>query len=170
MSDVFEGRYTAQTEDPFLLFIIGMSINKPLAIRQWWPVFTAMPPMMDELRQNPDLGMMEGRLYLSWPVIMSVQVWRSFDHLEAYARATEARHLPAWKRFNQRVGKSGIVGIFHETYLIQAGNYEAVYVNMPKYGLGKAFHHAPATGRWETARRRLGGESEPAVESDYSLN
>jgi hypothetical protein len=96
---------------------------------------------------------------------MSVQVWRSFDHLEAYARSTEAGHLPAWKRFNQRIGKSGIVGIFHETYLIPAGNYEAVYVNTPRLGLGKAFHHAQATGRWETARRRLGGESEPAVES-----
>ncbi len=34
---------------------------------------------------------------------------------------------------------------------------------MPIYGLANATDHLPATGRKETARRRMGGESEPAV-------
>jgi hypothetical protein len=38
-----------------------------------------------------------------------------------------------------------------------------VYNNMPIYGLANATDHLPATGRKETARRRMGGESEPAV-------
>jgi hypothetical protein len=29
------------------------------------------------------------------------------------------------------------VGIWHETYEIAPGQYENVYVNMPKFGLGK---------------------------------
>ena len=29
-------------------------------------------------------------------------------------------------------------GIWHETFLVRAGEYEAVYGNMPTYGLAKA--------------------------------
>ena len=57
------------------------------------------------------------------------------------------------------------MGIWHETYLVDAGKYEAVYGNMPKFGLGAATEHVPAMGRKETARRRLGGDNQPAVVS-----
>ena len=59
--------------------------------------------------------------------------------------------------------RDGSVGIFHETYLIPAGQYECVYGNMPVFGLAAATQHVPARGRMETARRRLGGQNEPAV-------
>ena len=36
---------------------------------------------------------------------------------------------------------------------------------MPAFGLGTVLNHLPATGRRETARRRLGGTNEPAVPS-----
>jgi hypothetical protein len=65
------------------------------------------------------------------------------------------------------VGKSGVVGVFHETYQVQPGQHEAVYVNMPRFGLANAFAHVPAVGRRATARRRLGGENEPAVAVAY---
>ncbi|CAM5694173.1 hypothetical protein SANTM175S_00904 [Streptomyces antimycoticus] len=32
----------------------------------------------------------------------------------------------------------GKVGFWHETYAVPAGAHEAVYVNMPAFGLGKA--------------------------------
>jgi len=55
------------------------------------------------------------------------------------------------------------VGIWHESYLVEAGRYETIYGNMPVFGLAKASQHVPATGNRETARRRLGREGEPAV-------
>ena len=55
------------------------------------------------------------------------------------------------------------MGIFHETYLVQEGQYECLYNNMPRFGLAEAGAHVPATGRRETASRRLGREGEPAV-------
>ena len=61
------------------------------------------------------------------------------------------------------IGGNGVVGIYHETYLVNAGQYEAVYGNMPLFGLAAATQHVPAVGRRETARRRLGGQNEPAV-------
>lgn len=163
MAGIFTGRYAAHTDDSFVLFIIGISIHRPWAIRQWWGAFTAMPAMMNELSARPELGMISSRLYFSFPELMMVQYWRSFDHLEAFARNPQEFHLPAWQKFNKAVGKSKAVGVYHETYIVQAGQYEAVYVNMPRMGLAKAFEHLPAHGHKATARRRLGGESEIIV-------
>jgi|GEM_PF-6486859 len=58
----------------------------------------------------------------------------------------------------------GIPRRFDETYKVQAGQYEAIYGNMPLFGLAAATQHQPISmGRYQTARRRLGGENEPAV-------
>ena len=57
------------------------------------------------------------------------------------------------------------MGIWHETYVVQPGQYEAMYGNMPIFGLAAATKHIPAVGRHETARRRMGGHNEPTVSS-----
>jgi fumigallin biosynthesis monooxygenase-like protein len=85
-----------------------------------------------------------------------VQYWRSFDHLEAYARSQDAVHWPAWVAFNERTGNSrGDVGIWHETYQIRAGDYEAIYSGMPPIGLGAVGTLVPASGRKDSARVRF---------------
>ncbi len=101
---------------------------------------------------------------VGWREVMVVQYWRSFEDLERFARSADDAHFPAWKRFNVRVGYTdGAVGIWHESFLVQPGQYEVVYGNMPVFGLAAATSHVPARGRLETARRRLGGSNEPAV-------
>ncbi len=86
-----------------------------------------------------------------------VQYWRSFDHLEAYARARDKQHWPAWIEFNRRMKNShGDVGIWHETYIVRAGEYETVYSGMPLIGLAKAGRRAAVTAETESARERLG--------------
>ncbi len=58
--------------------------------------------------------------------------------------------------FNKRIKKSrGDVGIWHETYLVRAGNYEAIYSGMPPIGLGKAGSLVDAVNARESARQRL---------------
>ena len=50
--------------------------------------------------------------------------------------------------------------------MVEAGRHEAIYNNMPVFGLAKATEHVPARGLLETVRRRLRrGENEPAVPS-----
>ena len=84
-----------------------------------------------------------------------VQYWRSFEDLEKFARNPDDPHMPAWQRFNREARKGGAVGIWHETYLVEPGSYEAIYANMPEFGLAKATERVPAVGGRETARRRL---------------
>lgn len=147
---------TARVDGDFVVFLIGMRVNKPWKIHKWLPVALAMPRMLKELAANPESGFL-GHI-MSRRVI--VQYWRSFDHLEAYARSKDQEHWPAWVAFNKRVGASREdVGIWHETYQVRAGAYEAVYSGMPPIGLGQVGDLVPATGRQESARGRLEADS-----------
>lgn len=152
---VIDTRMAAQIEGDFVLFLIGMRINKPWRPGKWLPVFLAMPRMLKELeRSDPAETGFLGHNGLSLGTI--VQYWRSFDDLERYARSHDGLHWPAWVEFNRRMKTCrGDVGIWHETYLVKAGQYEAVYSGMPPYGLGRVSALVPATGSREDARRRL---------------
>lgn len=155
MSTIFNGRYTADIAGDFVVFNIGMRINRLWALRQWLPVARAMQPMMETLYQRPELGFLGGSTFLYWRGVAMVQYWRSFADLERFARDPAFTHLGAWKQFNQAVGGNGSVGIWHETYLVQAGQHESVYNNMPRFGLAAAAGHTPAIGMRATARLRL---------------
>jgi hypothetical protein len=152
MARVIPNRVTAEIDGDFVVFLIGMRINKPWKIHKWLPVFLAMPRMLKELATRPESGFLGHTMGL--PVI--VQYWKSFEHLESYARSKDQLHWPAWVAFNTRVGNSrGDVGIWHETYRVRAGEYETVYSGMPPFGLGKAGRLIPATGGKESARERF---------------
>src|SRR5580704_3654536 len=151
-----DGRFAAEIEGDFVVFLIGMRINHLLLVHKWLPVARAMPRMLRELMQRPELGLLGARAYLSGRTLMTVQYWRSFEQLHAYAHARDKEHLPAWAAFNRAVGGNGSVGVFHETYSVRAGDYECVYVNMPRYGLARAGEMVPAVGRLQSAMTRMG--------------
>ncbi|WP_374569907.1 DUF4188 domain-containing protein [Phenylobacterium sp.] len=152
---VIAKRVCAELEGDFVVFLIGMRVNKPWKIWRWWPVATAMPRMLIELAKQPELGLLHARSHFGFPNVMVVQYWKSFDHLEAYARSKDNTHLPAWRAFNQAIGSNGDVGIWHETYVVSDGRYENVYNNMPAYGLGVAGTLVDAIGARQEARKRL---------------
>jgi hypothetical protein len=166
-STVIPGRFTASIDEPFVVFLIGMRVNKFWAFSKWIPVARSMPGMLEVLYKYPEKGFLGSESFVrAWPLeTMLMTYWRSFEHLEHFARSKDDPHLEAWRNFNQLVGTDGTVGIWHETYVVQPGQYEAVYGNMPVFGLAKATSHVPALGQRETARRRMGGENEPAVET-----
>jgi hypothetical protein len=152
---IHKQRLTATLEGDFVVFLIGMRINKPLLIHKWWPVAQAMPRMLKELGRQPELGLIHAEMWFSRTIIL-VQYWRSMEQLLAYAKSKDAQHLPAWRPFNQAVGTDGSVGIWHETYQVSSAGYESVYVNMPRLGLGRAGVLQPASGDRQSASERLG--------------
>jgi len=153
MATIIPKRVTAKIDGDFVVFLIGMRINKFWKPHKWLPVFLAMPRMLRELTSRPESGFLG---HMSSPGII-VQYWRSFEQLEAYARTHDQEHSPAWVDFNKRVGHSrGDVGIWHETYKVRAGEYECVYSGMPRMGLAKASDVRDAVGDLESARGRMG--------------
>ncbi|NOX92213.1 MAG: DUF4188 domain-containing protein [Gammaproteobacteria bacterium] len=165
--NIIYGRYTALTDKPYVVFLVGMRINQLWAIHRWVPVFMAMTRMMIELRKDASSGVLSAQTRFSWREIMVQSYWRSYDELERYARAVNTEHLSAWERFNKKVSAGGVVGIWHETYLIDPDHYENIYVNMPVSGFAKSktSDFIIATGKNETSRKRLGGHNDVAVKS-----
>jgi hypothetical protein len=155
MSKLFPGRYTATIEGPFVVFLIGMRINRLFAVNKWLPVARAMPPMLRELAADKDSGFLHAEFAIQWPGVTTIQYWRSFEALHAYAHDRDAHHMPAWAAFNRAVGNNGSVGIWHETYEVDPGHYESIYVNMPCWGLAAASEHASAIGRLNNAKSRM---------------
>lgn len=153
MNKINKGRYIAEVDDDLVLFIIGMRINKFFSFNKWIPVFKAMGPMIRELYQNPQLGFLHTEFLFSWRRITLIQYWRSFEQLEAYAHGKT--HLVAWKEFNNKIGNDGTVGIYHESYRITKNNAEAIYNNMPRFGLAQAYSIAPVTKKTNSARERI---------------
>jgi hypothetical protein len=78
------------------------------------------------------------RTYLSGRVVLVREYWESFDKLLAYAHDRSGQHFPARAAFTRAIGTDGSVGIWHETYLIEPGKSECVYVNVPRFGLAAA--------------------------------
>lgn len=142
-----------ENQEDIVVFTIGMRINKWWAIHKWFPVFKAMPPMIRELYMNKDLGCLSMEHFYSLRTTLLLQYWRSEEDLMAYAKGQ--KHLKAWNEFNKKIGNNDAVGIYHETFLVKQGNYESVYGNMPKFGLGKVFGISKITKKNNTFKKRV---------------
>jgi hypothetical protein len=155
MTEIIAERMTALRDDGIVVFLIGMRVNRWWRIHRWLPVALAMPRMLRELAARPEaglLGAISGGLFL-------IQYWESKEKLLAYASDRQGEHFPAWGAFYRRVGKSGDVGIWHETYLVPRGSFESVYVNMPRFGLGRFSRLEKAHGGRARAADRLEANS-----------
>jgi hypothetical protein len=142
MAKAFPGRYTAEVDGDFVVFLIGMRINKPWLPWRWWRTFRSMTPMLKSLRASPEKG-----LLAAYPTLVPgvgptvIQYWRSVGHLDRFAKDAADKHSPMQRWFNTKIGYDGAVGIWHETYIVRAGDYEAIYGNMPRIGLAAGSEH-----------------------------
>ncbi|WP_059008562.1 DUF4188 domain-containing protein [Streptomyces specialis] len=153
------GHTTAALEGDAVVLLIGMRINHFWAVRQWLPVFLAMPRMLRELDADPGSGLLGRVLLTASPrTYYLVQYWESKEKLYAYASAPGTFHHTMWARLNraQRAGGTrGHVGLWHETYIAPRGSYESIYFDMPPSGLAAATGVLPVERRGRTAAARF---------------
>jgi hypothetical protein len=154
---VHEGRFTADIDGDFVVFLIGMRFNQPWKVRQWAPVFVAMPKMLRAIGQHPELGCLGSEQWVGRTTLL-LQYWRDFESLDRFAKDRDLPHLEPWRRFNAAARATTAVGVWHETYQVRAGEHEAVYVNMPPFGLARAGEHVPVGRRGESAAEPIGRE------------
>ena len=99
MKKIYNGRYTAKTDQPFVVFLIGMRVNKWWRLDKWLPVASAVGPMLRTLFTHPEKGFLHAEFFwnLHGPVL--IQYWRSFENLKRFARQPSDPHVEAWKKF-----------------------------------------------------------------------
>ena len=153
MAKIHRGRFSAEIDGDFVVLLIGARLNKPwLALKSFADLGgrrRGMVNMLKELSTDPEKGLLGYRMGFS----LIVQYWRSFEHLEAFARDPGDLHRPTWLEWYRR-DPQGRTGIWHETYLVRAGEYEAIYSDVPEEGLAAAGRVVPLVGN-SSARLRL---------------
>jgi len=160
MAPTFPGRYAAQRDQPFEVFLIVMPVNKIVAFGNGPPVAAAMPPMPAGLKPDPALGFVQAQFSIAWRLVGLLEDSPSFEQLDACAHARNAARLPVGED-NRPIGGNGSAGIGRETYTAAPGRSESIYDTMPRFGLGAASQHRPRTGRLDAARSP-GGRSKSA--------
>ncbi|HEY8093626.1 MAG TPA: DUF4188 domain-containing protein [Acidimicrobiales bacterium] len=155
MVAINQGRWTAEIEGDFVVFLIGARFNRKTKLIASLKDLSstrgpAMKKMLDYLVAHPEKGLLAYQQF----GMLTVQYWRSFDHLESFAKNADDPHLEPWRTYWKRVGKADRTGIWHETYLVRDGQFEAVYGNMPTIGLAKAGAVVPVADSVQ-ARQRL---------------
>lgn len=153
--EIRPGRYSAHIEGDFVVFVIGARINHLHKVHRWFPVVTKMRPMVMELLANPAKGLLHVESAFQGRTSLMVQYWRSYDDLEAFARDADDLHWPAWRAYNKAIGSTGDVGVYHETYKVRAGDYEAIYANMPAFGLAVAGEMPTVAEKGDSSRERI---------------
>ncbi|MFC9925189.1 DUF4188 domain-containing protein [Streptomyces sp. NPDC127190] len=152
-------RTTADAKGEIVVLLIGMRINRFWAVHLWLPVFFGMLRMLRELEKDPARGLLTRVLLTASPrTYYVVQYWESKEKLYAYATAPDAFHHRAWATLNRKERKGklrGQVGIWHETYVVPEGSYEAIYADMPAFGLAAAHGQVPLAARGRYAKDRL---------------
>ena len=145
------GRKTVDNGQDIVVFLIGARINK------WWllplslPILAKMRAMQQELLKDPTSGLLALQSLGSADALY----FRSVEHLLNYANDRKKTHQPAVKKFFQKLFSNEAVGIWHETYFVRAGDYECIYTNMPRRGLGRTSPLIDAKGELGTAKGRL---------------
>jgi hypothetical protein len=152
---------TVELEESKVVFLIGLRINNLWKIHQWWRLVVTMPKLLRELRHHKVSGFISGNMWFGRNILM-IQYWDDFKSLEDYARNKSKSHMPIWTYFNLKILSSADVGVWHETYKIEPGKFEAIYTNMPRYGLAQAgnFINIDNEGTNSNASSRIGNKQD----------
>lgn len=167
MAKVVPGRVTHQYDGELVVFHIGMTFNRWWRPDLWIPVFLVFRPMLRELSEDPDSGLLGYEMASNRRGPYVVQYWSSVDKLYDYASADSLTHRPAWTRFNAMARKNaGAVGVWHETFIVERA--ESMFVGTPAMGLPAATTIRPVEKRHHRARARLadGATTLPAGRED----
>ena len=146
MADIKQGRWTAEIEGDFVVFIIGARINSK------WQAFKSlgdlggrkgMNHMLKYLTEHPEKGLLGYQMM----GFANVQYWRSFEHLEAFAKDKDDPHLDVVAKLLEASRQGRSEGSGTRRTWSALGEYEAIYGNMPPRGLGKASRLVPSLNR-----------------------
>jgi hypothetical protein len=103
MTAVKQGRFAAEIDGDFVVFLIGARFNSLRLVSTFLDLGgrRGMKHMLDHLMERPDKGLLGYQM--GFPTI--VQYWRSFDHLAAFAKNEDDPHYDVWRNYWRPVGR-----------------------------------------------------------------
>ncbi|KAL3893513.1 MAG: hypothetical protein SGARI_008130 [Bacillariaceae sp.] len=161
---VVRGRKMAKIEGDFVVFHIGFRPNNKIDKFSKW-MGDAFESMVEELENDPKLGFLGGEFYAGTTGTFMVQYWKSTDQLNAYARDSTNRHASPWAKLMKMGRESADYGFWHETFEVQAGQYESIFVNCPPMLLGNC--HETELIQCEGRNNSAAGRAGKTDGSDY---
>jgi len=155
-------RWSVRLDHDMVVFLIGSANNSANPINPvWLKMGQAMDAMKAQLEAHPELGCLGSEDYVNMrangSTTLMVQYWQSAEHLKAFAQNSSNSHHSPWVWLMKHARESADVGFWHETYVVKQGATEAIYINMPPFGLGIARGAVweQATGKHTTMDGRL---------------
>lgn len=141
--DIIRTTYTARCDGDFVVCLIGLRPNgaNPFT-KPFLEAGNAFRTMLAELESNPTTGYMGGDIYVGTndrkSTTLVVQYWRDYESLEKWTHTKMGIHMNTMLKYMKEDRAIGINGVWHETYKVRDGEYEAIYLNMPPMGLALA--------------------------------
>ena len=83
-----------------------------------------------------------------------LQYWRSFEELDAWSRREP--HSEWWRAAVERMRLKQDLGVYHETFLVDASDVESIFLNCRPTGLAAFGLLGEPVGPLTTSRGRLG--------------
>lgn len=129
-------RYSATLDGDFVLFIVGMRINRLCAIHIWPAILLRALRIIRSATPGAN-GLLSREIVISGKGIALITYWDDFDQWEEFGNS-DNHHRSSWKYFYERVINSKAVGLWHELYSIKQGEYQTIYMQMPPKGLSRS--------------------------------
>ncbi len=140
MNDL-DGPWTAHVDGAFVVLLLGASPTDPIAARRVRRRLARLARVLEELEKDARTGLL-GHHRHGGRRGVTVQYWRSAEHLDRAARTRGERHAEAWRPW---FGTEPMPGFWHERFQVRAGDYAASYCDVPPIGLLKAGVPAPVS-------------------------
>jgi hypothetical protein len=160
--DIIHPPYSACCDGDFVVFLIGIRPNgtNPFT-KSFSEVGKAFRSMIAELESDPTSGYMGGDVYVGAnkrkSTVMTVQYWRNYEALQKWTHTKMGTHVRTVLAYMKKDRVEGVNGIWHETYKVRDGEYEAIYAHMPPIGLAlatQAVHETKTNNGPERMKRR----------------
>ena len=138
-AQVRQGKFAGENTESVVVFLVGVRINTWWKVRYWLPLLLAMPTMLRELVTAPGSGLLGYRLLVGPGPrqAMLVQYWSGPEELRAFAEDRTGSHRSAQRRFWRHYADCrGVVGFWHEIFVVEQGAHHSLYGNMPPAGIG----------------------------------
>src|SRR4051794_41836104 len=104
---IHQGRHTATVDGDFVVFLIGMRLNRPWKVRHLPWFMGTMPKMIKELEGDPSSGFLGAQQAVMYGGLGVVQYWRSFEQPERHAPDPPAAPPPPGGARNPRGPRPG---------------------------------------------------------------